>query len=424
MIHLSRLFLSFVVLLVPAAAIVRITVPHDIQPGYSIQQIHSKGRINLVENELTPHFTLLSDGTIVSTAKISELAGKPVDLLIREELEDRTQYRPITVHVKDRSKMLKFPQRDYYGHILENEVPNSVVEIVGDLAASNAIGDVSYSLSGSADFDVLSKDDVVLIVSTKLLDRETKDRYSLILNATDSDGGTASAPISVIVKDINDNSPVFRKVHYAWNIPHDSPLYSTIGVVKAKDSDGDKPVYSFVSSSNHPFVIVPKTGEILLMGEPEPKVYSLLVQANDNRSPKLYSDVVPATIIVDNFYEADDIVDSDRPLSRHKRSIRQTRTYEHFLESDGSTPGKVMFRLESVHPDEVFSLENGSRWIDVDHNGDVKVKEPWDYEQLEREKTIDFWVHIRAPQQPGMLVFFYFLCLNVQIIFNSLGLVG
>ncbi|KAG8184279.1 hypothetical protein JTE90_004606 [Oedothorax gibbosus] len=398
MLHSSRLFLPFLVLLVPAAAIVRITVPHDIQPGYSIKQIHSEGRINLVENELTPHFALLSDGSLVSTTRLHDLAGKPVDLLIREELEDGTQYRPITVHVRDRSKMLKFPQRDYYGHIYENEDENAVVETVGDLAVSNAIGDVAYSLSGSADFDVLSKEGVVLIVSTKPLDRESKDRYELVLNATDSVGGTASVPVSIVVKDINDNSPVFYKQHYAWNIPHDTPLYSTVGTVKAKDADGDRPVYSFVSSSNHPFVIVPKTGEILLMGTPEPKVYSLLIQANDNRVPKLYSDIIPVSIIVDNFYEADGI--RDRPLRRSKRSIRQTRTYEHFLESDGSTPGKVMFRLESVHPEEVFSLENSSRWIDVDHNGDVKVKEPWDYEQLEREKTIDFWVQIRAPQQP------------------------
>lgn len=32
-------------------------------------------------------------------------------------------------------------------------------------------------------------------------------------------------------------------------------------------------------------------------------------------------------------------------------------------------------------------------------NGEVKVKEKWDYEQLDKEKTIDFWVLVRIPQR-------------------------
>ncbi|GFY53896.1 neural-cadherin [Trichonephila inaurata madagascariensis] len=375
------------------SAIVRISVPHDIPPGYSIKKIHSEGQINIVENDQSSPFVLLSDGSLISVSKLSDFTDKPIDLVIQEELEDRVELQPITIHVRDRSNMLSFPKPKYYGYIYENEPPNSLVEIGDILAAENKVGNVTYSLSGSKDFSLLQKDGMVFVVSMKELDRETQKQYSLILNATDSYGGIASTIIKVNVKDVNDNPPLFPKKSYEWNVPLETPLYSKIGIVKAVDADGDKPVYNLVGFNNHPFVIVPQTGEILLMSEPESKAYSILVQAHDDRSPKLFSDVVPVTIMVGTMEE-------NKPLRRQKRSTRQTRTYEHFLESDGNTPGKVMFRLDSVHPDEVFSLENESRWIDVDHNGDVKVKEPWDYEQLEREKTIDFWVKIRAPQQP------------------------
>lgn len=38
-----------------------------------------------------------------------------------------------------------------------------------------------------------------------------------------------------------------------------------------------------------------------------------------------------------------------------------------------------------------------SRWVTILANGEVKVKEKWDYEQLDKEKTIDFWVLVRIP---------------------------
>ncbi|GBN56808.1 Neural-cadherin [Araneus ventricosus] len=406
MISISRHLLTLILLVVPAFAVVKISVPHDIQPGYSIKKLHSEGRINLIENDVSPYFTLLSDGSLISTAKLSHLAGRHIELVIEEERGNGTVFQPFVIHVRNRSRMLSFPKPEYHGYIYENELPNSVVKIGGPLTVLNPVGNVSYSLisssnsSSSSNFHISKKDDILLLLSVKELDRETQKLYLLSLNATDSDGSVASTSIKVYVKDINDNAPVFYKSHYKWNIPLDTPIYSRVGVVKATDADGDKVVYAFANANKYPFVIVPQTGEILLGGELEPRLYELMVLANDNREPKLYSEPIPVIISVDNL-DVSDTRQSEQPLKRQKRAVRQTRTYEHFLESDGSTPGKVMFRLDSVHPDEVFSLENESRWIDVDHNGDVKVKEPWDYEQLEREKTIDFWVKIRAPQQPG-----------------------
>ncbi|GIY24315.1 neural-cadherin [Caerostris extrusa] len=357
--------------------------------------------ISLTENEISPFFTLLSDGSLISTSNLSHFIDKPIDLIIQEKLDDQTVIQNLKIHVRNRNRMLLFPKSEYHGYIFENEPNNTIVKVEDSLAAMNAIGNVTYSLSGSDDFAILQKGGIIHLISMKKLDRELQKQYSLILNATDAYGSTANTNIKVNVKDVNDNVPKFPIEYYIWNISLDTPQYSKIGKVQAYDADGDKPVYLFYSTNTRPFVIVPQTGEILLMGKLEPRNYNIFVAATDNRDEPIV--IGPAARVQIKVSDRNVIEDSNRSLRRQKRSIRQTKTYEHFLESDGNTPGKVMFRLDSVHPDEVFSLENESRWIDVDHNGDVKVKEPWDYEQLEREKTIDFWVKIRAPQQPGKL---------------------
>ena len=47
--------------------------------------------------------------------------------------------------------------------------------------------------------------------------------------------------------------------------------------------------------------------------------------------------------------------------------------------------------------DKTINIQNyrdENPWVTVDSNGAVRVKKKWDYEELGREKTIDFWVII------------------------------
>ena len=81
---------------------------------------------------------------------------------------------------------------------------------------------------------------------------------------------------------------------------------------------------------------------------------------------------------------------------RERRSIRPTKNYD-FRESDGSSPGNILFHLDKKHPQEFFKIESPNRWIVVDANGAVRVKEAFDYEQLGKDKTIDFWVFVTGP---------------------------
>jgi len=82
--------------------------------------------------------------------------------------------------------------------------------------------------------------------------------------------------------------------------------------------------------------------------------------------------------------------------SMQKRSVRPTKSYE-FKESDGSVQGMTVFQLDRKISEESYKIESLNRWVTVDNTGAVKVKEVWDYEQLGKEKTIDFWVYASGP---------------------------
>jgi len=54
----------------------------------------------------------------------------------------------------------------------------------------------------------------------------------------------------------------------------------------------------------------------------------------------------------------------------------------------------ISFSLEKESEHETFKIRDENPWVTVEPNGAVRVKKKWDYEELGREKTIDFWVII------------------------------
>ena len=80
-------------------------------------------------------------------------------------------------------------------------------------------------------------------------------------------------------------------------------------------------------------------------------------------------------------------------LRRVTRAVRPTKRIE-FTEADGEPEGKIVFQLEKESEHETFRIRDENPWVTVEPNGAVRVKKKWDYEELGREKTIDFWVII------------------------------
>lgn len=122
---------------------------------------------------------------------------------------------------------------------------------------------LSYRLQGSAAFRISPNTGWIYLAQS--LDRESLDRYSLTVLATDngSPAATASASILVTVLDDNDNEPRFAKDFYTFELLENLPSGSQLGCVSATDLDLAKNAllrYAVVQA-NSSFAVDPDTGK-------------------------------------------------------------------------------------------------------------------------------------------------------------------
>ncbi|XP_076325233.1 neural cadherin isoform X1 [Tachypleus tridentatus] len=388
----------------------RIAIPHDASPGYTLKKFQCMGNLfSLQPSDFSENFAVLSDGLLMITKDVSHLMNRPITLVVHEELPtEETKDHPISIHVIHKNKLLRFSKDCYHGSVFENQPVGTVVEGLKTLTASKYPNhSVSYSIiSGNEDgsFTIQQSEvnsSFVSIITNRILDYEVQADYELLLRANDfNNADSDEALVKIKVKNVNDNSPQPVQEVYSFKIPLDTELYSVIGNVSAVDADGDQPVYHL--SSRHPkFIIIPKTGQILLINIPEEKSYRLIVRAHDNKKPQRYSPDIPVFIEVASkelrFEPEESWEDNSvETLVRSKRSVRPTQSYD-YKETDGHTVGLTIIELEKKNPQEMFKIESPNRWVDVRSNGEVIVKEIWDYEQLSKDKIIDFWVFVTGP---------------------------
>ncbi|CAI5453354.1 unnamed protein product [Caenorhabditis angaria] len=123
-------------------------------------------------------------------------------------------------------------------------------------------GMVSYFLEGAEDFMIDRETGVIR--TTRLLDRENVAKYSLKITA--SDQGTpplnTSTIISVILKDINDNPPIFEKTEYNVTISEELPRGSQIITLKAKDIDEDQKISYKIEETTRDIFSILEIGEM------------------------------------------------------------------------------------------------------------------------------------------------------------------
>ena len=231
------------------------------------------------------------------------------------------------------------------------------------------------------------------ILATKMFDYEKEKEISLILEAQDDlDELIASAKIRVEILNENDNLPIFDHPFFDFEFVPLTARYPVVGAVTASDADGD--ALSYVSLDHDPCcVVVPQNGQVIAVKEIfNETVLRVGVHEKNNRARIARQ---PALIVIHRVKNA--LLDGEVLLKRDKRrvtrAVRPTKRIE-FTEADGEPEGKIVFQLEKESEHETFRIRDENPWVTVEPNGSVRVKKKWDYEELGREKTIDFWVVI------------------------------
>ena len=159
---------------------------------------------------------------------------------------------------------------------------------VGTVSATDGnTGDtVSYSITAgnSAGKFTINASTGAITVSGAL-DHETAASYSLTVTASDSNGGSDTATVTVAVTD--ENEPVvFGEASYNFSVSTTAAVDTAVGTVSATDPDGDTVSYSITAgNSAGKFAIGSGTGAITVASSPgaSPTSYSLTVTGSDGR---------------------------------------------------------------------------------------------------------------------------------------------
>lgn len=413
-----------------------VVLPHDVYPGYEVTLFNTKrpSNFHLMENGFSKFFTVLGNGLVMTTSDLSPLIDRPVNLIVLEELANSTETHFLHLYVINRRNMITFSHDQLgEGEVPENSAAGTLIDGFPVLRARGSFpvhytilpdetGDRPFALkeedSNQTGFNLTlnSQKEGVRVVTAKPLDRESKKSYTVVIHASDGYLLSSSQINGLVhVLDENDNRPVFEKEQYTFEIRPSNleqlgveknsvalpgwKRFSTVGKVAAKDADGDKVAYKLLTPSSL-LVVVPQTGELMLVGEPEITMEEdsecvVIVEAHDVRSPSRSTEK-PAKVVV-RFLTSEP---TDEAQVQHRiqkrrvtRAVRPTKKVD-FTEADGDVEGKIAFYLEKENEKETYKIRDENKWVTVDSNGSVIVKQKWDYEELGSEKTIDFWVTI------------------------------
>ncbi|XP_033948136.1 protocadherin alpha-8-like [Pseudochaenichthys georgianus] len=197
-----------------------------------------------------------------------------------------------------------FPEREQIFEIAEHTLPGKRFQLQSARDPDAGVNSIrTYTLTSNEHFEVdirqSEEDKIPFLVLKKSLDREQKNKHTLLVTAVD--GGkppkSGTLNVSIIVLDINDNRPMFSQEIYHISIHENVALGTSIFKMNATDpdegtnSDIEYSLGKILKRKIYDMFELDKlTGDITVRGNvdyEENDVYKLDVEASDKGTPPL-----------------------------------------------------------------------------------------------------------------------------------------
>ncbi|XP_031427741.1 protocadherin gamma-C5-like isoform X28 [Clupea harengus] len=263
--------------------------------------------------------------------------------------------------------------------VKENAPIGTVVALINvkDLD-SNANGKVSLSLPTKCPFKLNSSfDNHYSLITNSLLDRENNPEWSVEMLASDSGSPslTTRKTIKVKVLDINDNPPFFSQSSYDVYIKENNPAGVSLASVVASDIDQDKNAMITYSIKDSKFQNIPVTSYFYIHSEngtiysmnsfdfEKIKLFRIIVQANDQGSPSLSSNVTVNVFILDQNDNVPTVIYPSAIMGSvsHQRMPRSAKT-GHLVtkvtavDADSGHNAWISYRLAEATDSSLFAV--------------------------------------------------------------------
>ncbi|XP_003409307.2 protocadherin-15 isoform X3 [Loxodonta africana] len=295
----------------------------------------------------------------------------------------------------------RFPQLMYS---LEISEAMRIGAVLLNLQATDREGDpITYAIENGDPQRVFNlSENTGILTLGKALDRESTDRYILIVTASDGrPDGTSTATVNVVVTDVNDNAPVFDPYLPRNLSVVEEEANAFVGQVRATDPDAgiNGQVHYSLGNFNNLFRIT-SNGSIYTAVKLNREVrdyYELVVVATDGAVHPRHSTLTLAIKVLD--------IDDNSPVFTNstytvvvEENLPAGTTFLKIEAKDVDLGANVSYRIRSPEVKHFFALHP--------FTGELSLLRSLDYEAFpEQEATITFLVEafdIYGTMPPGI----------------------
>ncbi|XP_050394981.1 cadherin-23 isoform X6 [Patella vulgata] len=285
-----------------------------------------------------------------------------------DTVEKRSSTATVTVTVEDMNDNAPvFPNETYVVRVKENTDINTVIQTIQATDADEGVfGSITYSIRGGNNKFGINKQTGGIYIAASL-DREETDEYYLTAEAKDDGGLRTPVEVKVIIEDMNDEKPVFRRQEYEAILRESDSDFLRPLFVEATDDDQVNTANSFVkyriietpANLQNNFTINPDNGHITItipidyekLDQSLNSVVNLKVEAIDQGSPPLASTVNVSIVM-------EDLNDNAPVFEQNKYSA---------VVPENSTEGTVLLvvkatDLDGTNPNNefIYRIESGA----------------------------------------------------------------
>uniref|UniRef100_A0A8C6BKN9 Cadherin-17 n=1 Tax=Monodon monoceros TaxID=40151 RepID=A0A8C6BKN9_MONMO len=254
---------------------------------------------------------------------------------------------------------------------------------------------VTFKLTGETD-DIFQIQPDGLLYHSKALDRETRAVHKLQVSALDAHGNTVEGPvpITIEVKDINDNRPVFLQSKYEGSVRQNSRPGNSIGTLIAHDMDEENTINSVLG-----YRIVDQTPKVprdgLFLVQAYSGMFQLALQSLRKRDTPQYNLTVEVS---DKDFKTLCFVQINIIDINDQIPIFEKSDYGNLTLPEDTAIGTVILTIQATDADEphtgsskiLYRITQGDSEghleIETDpetNTGYVKVKKPLDFEAVD-----------------------------------------
>ncbi|ELU14775.1 hypothetical protein CAPTEDRAFT_226653 [Capitella teleta] len=335
-------------------------VPRTASPGYVVTMLQDSPRFYGSHSQVHHHFKILPNGALVTQRRLPSTLDS--SFFIRLEHGGEKEWREsLNIQLSDDHVRGGFPHQPYTAHVTEEQPANT--QLTGLETLSSDAHDMSIDCSISihdsrAPFSLYrGRDGALSIVTSKSLDRERKQEYSLTLKAVCPNKKDIYAMVNVRVDDVIDNAPVFSETQYTATLIPDLPQGLPVLQLQATDADSEDELVYSLENGDFEFVVDSHTGVISIKTSYglEPMTYDLVATVTD-----LAGQSSTASVVIEVLPDIPHIRTRRETLDRRGWVVRRTDTGELFTVASIPANEDERFEMQDPSPDNLeVNYESG-----------------------------------------------------------------